>query len=52
MGHNVMCRLLIPRHPLADKFLHGTIVSAYTYQHTKYQHPGSINLGAMEGVPK
>ena len=32
----------LPRRPLADNFLHGAIVPAYAYQHTKFQLPSSI----------
>ena len=42
----------LPRRPLADKFLHGAIVPAIAYPHTKFQLPSSTSSGDMEGVLK
>ena len=42
----------LPRCPLADKFLHGAIVPANGYQHTKFQLPSSNSFRDKEGVPK
>ena len=39
----------LPRRPLADKFLHVAIVSANSYQRTKFQISSSISLGDMRG---
>jgi len=36
----------------ADKFLHGAIVPANAYQHTKFQISSSISFGDIEGVLK
>jgi len=44
--------LTSPDDPYRTFFLHRALVPTYTYQHTKYKLPGSINLGVMEGVPK
>jgi len=40
------------RRPLADKFLHGAVVPANGYQHTKFQLPSSNSFRDKEGVPK
>jgi len=42
----------LPICPLADKFLHGAMVPANAYQHTKFQLPSSISFRDKEGVPK
>ena len=40
----------LARRPLADKFLHGTIVPTITYQCAKFQFLSWISSGDMEGV--
>jgi len=34
----------LPRRPLADKFLHRTLVLLYAYKHTKFQLPSTISF--------
>ena len=38
-----------PRRPVVDKFLHGAIVPANAYWHTKFQLSRSISFGDMRG---
>jgi len=40
------------RRPVVGKFLHGTIVPANAYWHTKFQLSSSITFEDMRGVPK
>ena len=40
------------RRPVVGKFLHGTIVPANAYWHTKFQLSCSISFRDMRGVPK
>ena len=40
------------RRPIADKFLHRTLVLVKAYKHTKYQLPSSISFWDIEGIPK
>ena len=42
----------LPRHPLADKFLHSRPLPAIAYQYAKFQMPSSISSGDMEGLLK
>ena len=42
----------LPRRPLADKFLYRELVHVNAYKRAKFQLPGSISYGEMEGVQK
>jgi len=42
----------LPRCPLADTFLHRTLVLVKAYKHTKFQLPSSINFQDKEEIPK